>query len=231
MEYPLGSVYKPEYNDFPDIIQYQPTIPTVSSPECEYDLPFYMTKETLFDTEIFRSFVGNIVSRFRKSKYYKAYKSYLMDLGLNRSQTMGNVTEEMAPIEMHHTIITIYDITIMVTEHIINTVGMVSSFDVVQILILIHQQNLVPLTFLDETSHQMYHSDVDNFLPANMVFGKFWELMYMFRYGITLDIARKFIVYINRNYNNEDPMVVKVRDDILSFASYNEYGQQQNVYF
>jgi hypothetical protein len=183
-----------------------------------------MTRETLFDTEIFRDFVGNIVSRFRRTKYYKAYKSYLMDLGLNRSQVMGNITEEMAPIEMHHTIITVYDIAIMITEHTINTVGMVSSFDVIQMLIIAHQQNWVPLTFLDETSHQMLHSDIDSFLPANMVFGKFWQLLYAFRYGITLDIARKLLVYIDRYYNNTDPMVVKVRQDILSFASYNEYG-------
>lgn len=228
MEYLMGSLYHPEFNQYPAVIQYQETIPVISSQECEFDLPMYMTKETLVDSETFRDFVGNAVSRFRKTKYYKAYKSYLMSIGINRSQTLGNITEDMAPLEMHHNFLTIYDISIMVTEHVVNTVGMISSFDLIQLLILAHQSNSVPIVFLDETSHQMFHSDIDSFLPPNQCFGRWWQLLYDYRYGITLDIARKVLLYIDRYYKNDDPMVVQVRNDILSFASQNEYGGYTN---
>ena len=60
-------------------------IPWVSSPNAECDLPFAVTRDVLLDVEVYKSFLTNSISRFRQSKYYKAYKSYLMGLGLDKS--------------------------------------------------------------------------------------------------------------------------------------------------
>ena len=224
MQYLTPLQYRPEYNQFPEVIQYQNTNPTVCSQESEYDLFFYMTKDTLIDTELFRSFITNAITRFRRSKYYKDYKSYLMSIGLNRSQTLGNITDDMADLELHNNFLTIYDIAIMITEHVINTVGMISTFDLIQILILAHQNNWIPIVFLDETSHEMFHSDIEAFLPPSMCFGQWWVLLYEFRFGITLDVARKVMLYINRYYKEDDVMMVQLREDILVFAENNEYA-------
>ncbi len=218
-----------EYNPLPGIITYDTEAnPTLHSPSASYDIPFYMTKESLMDIDLYRAFIKNCVSRFRHSRYYKQYKAYLIGLGLDHSQILGNIDDTMANIEMHHSIITIFDIALMITEHLINTVGRVTTFDVVQLLIEEHQQNNIPLVMLDETSHELLHSNMDNFLPPTMTYGKWWVLLYKYRFGITIDIAKKILQYISRYYKDYAPMSVKVRSDILSFAQYNEYGAPYN---
>ena len=51
-----------------------------------------------------------------------------MTLGLDHCQFMSNIDAEMANVEMHHNVLTIYDIAIIITEHVINTVGYISTF-------------------------------------------------------------------------------------------------------
>ena len=55
-------------------------------------------------------------------------------------------------------------------------------------------------------------------------FGKWWELIYNYRYGITIDIAKKIIMFIQQYLDdNNYQMMIKLRDDLLGFAQYNEY--------
>ena len=88
-------------NQYPDIIVYDENNPTIHSPYSEVDVYFYQTAETLQDIDTFRNFLKNAESRFRASKEYKAYKSYLMNMGINRCQEFGNITDEDATIELH----------------------------------------------------------------------------------------------------------------------------------
>jgi hypothetical protein len=219
-----------EYNPIPGVISYDTdTNPTLHSPTAEYDIPFYLTKDMLMDVDLFRAFIKNCVYRFRRSRYYKQYKAYLMSLGLDHSQILGNIDDTMANIELHHNIITIFDITLMITEHIINTVGRATTFDVIQCLIEEHHLNNIPIVMLDETSHEKYHDDSESFLPPTMTFGRWWVLLYKYRYGISMDIAKKILRYISKYYNNADVLSIQLRSDILSFASYNEYGAGYNT--
>lgn len=229
IDYRNNTLLQEKYNPLPGIITYDTTQnPTIHSPSSTYDIPFYMTKETLMDIDICRNFVKNCIFRFRRSRYYKAYKGYLLNLGLDRSQIFGNIDITKANIEMHHAILTIFDIALLITEHMINTVGRVCTYDIVQILIEEHFNNNIPIVMLDETSHELYHADIENYLPPDMVFGKWWILIYKYKYGITMEIAKKILIYIARYYNNNTPMKVSLREDILSFAKYNEYGCEYN---
>lgn len=217
-----------EYNKFPDIIRFDQENPCLSSPECDYDLYFYQTRTTLIDVDVYRNFIKNVIARFRRSKHYKTYKSYLMSMGFDRCQVMGNVTSEDVGdngIELHHNIIGVYDIAIMICEHTLNTVGIISSFDLIQMLIQEHYMNNIPIVFMSETAHQMYTADPNAYIPPEMTFGKWWELLYRYRYGITLDIAYKILKYIKK-YQDKLPITIDVtqQEQILSFAHYNEYG-------
>lgn len=215
----------PDYNLYPDVIKYDIKNPYIHSPNADYDIYFYQTKETLADVEIYREFIKNAENRFRRSAYYKTYKSYLIDLGLDRGQVMGNITTEDATIELHHNILNLFDITLMICEHVINTVGVITTFDLVQILIMEHMENRIPITFLPKTAHQMYTGNSQSYIPPNMTFGKWWELLYRYRYGITLEIAYKIVNYI-RKYQNELPISIDIQqqEQILNFAYYNDYG-------
>ena len=217
------------FNPLPGIITYDTEVnPTIHSPSAEYDIPFYITKEYVMDIDLYRNFIKNCVYRFRRSRYYKQYKAYLMGLGLDRSQVLGNIDDTMADIEMHHAILTIFDITLMITEHLLNTVGRATSFDVIQLLIEEHHQNNIPIVMLDKTSHEMLHSDMDNFLPPSQVFGRFWILVYKYRYGISIDVAKKLLAYISKYYKDYPPMSIQLRSDIMNFSSYNQFGEPYN---
>ena len=201
--------------------------PTLTSPNSIIDLPFEMTRETMLDVETYKFFITSSISMFRSSKEYTAYKSYLMSLGLDHCQIFGYLGEDelgAKKIEMHHNFLTIYDIAFLITEHTLNTIGHLTSFDLVDILIEEHKNNRIPIVMLSKTPHQLYHSDNNNFLPPDMTFGKWWELIYIYRFGISTDIAKKIIMFIQQYLDDKNyRMMIKIRDDILGFAQYNEY--------
>ena len=227
---PSTFMVRHEFNEFPDIIQYDDVNPTISSPNSMYDIQFYMTKESLLDVDLYRQFIGNAVGRFRRSRDYKAIKSRLMSMGMDHCQVLGYIQDDvMAKVEMHHNILGIRDIALMITEHIVNTVGMISSFDLIQLLVLEHRLDNVPIVMLSETIHEMYESDPNSYLPPNMTFGKWWELLYRYRYGITLDIANKVISYINKTVNRADPYSdfwIQLRSDVKDWSMFNGYGTE-----
>jgi hypothetical protein len=214
-----------QYNQYPNIISYNKDNPTVHSPYADIDIFFYQTIETLQDIDTFRNFLKNAETRFRASKEYKAYKSYLMSMGLNRCQAMGNITEEDANIELHHNVLGLFDICLLITYHTINTVGCITTFDLIQLLIQEHYNNRVGVTFLSKTAHQVYTNDPEGFIPPEMTFGKWWELLSEYKYGITYEIANKVIKYIKK-YQDHFPMSINLpqQEQILSFAEFNEFG-------
>ena len=214
-----------------EYINTQDPIPAIYFPRCEYPLTFYQTRDTLADMDRYKAFIDNCTHRFRKSRTYKSYKSYLMSMGLDRCQVIGNIQDGMANIEMHHNFLTIYDITILISQHILNTVGRCTTFDIVALLMQEHRNNNIPIVMLSETVHQLYHNNPDFYIPISMTFGKWWDLLIKYRYGITLDIAYKVVKYIqNCQRNNELNSVefFKLSDDIKNWGEYNEYNYYNN---
>ena len=214
-----------------EYINTQDPIPAIYFPRCEYPLTFYQTRDTLADMDRYKAFIDNCIHRFRKSRTYKSYKSYLMSMGLDRCQVIGNIQDGMANIEMHHNFLTIYDITILISQHILNTVGRCTTFDIIALLMQEHRNNNIPIVMLSETVHQLYHDNPDFYIPISMTFGKWWDLLIKYRYGITLDIAYKVVKYIqNCQRNNELNSVefFKLSDDIKNWGEYNEYNYYNN---
>ena len=218
-------VVRTEYNQYPDIIIFDDKNPTVRSPYASNDLMFYQTKESFMDIDVFRNFLKNAEQRFRACAEYKAYKSYLMEMGIDRCQVFGNVTADDADIELHHNVLGLFDICLLIASHVVNTVGIISTFDLIQLLIQEHYANRVGITFLSKTAHQIFTNDYDAYIPPEMTFGKWWELLSIYRYGITYDIAYKVINYLKK-YQDQLPTSLNImqNDQILSFAHFNEYG-------
>lgn len=206
-------------------------IPAICFPGSDGPLLFYQTRDSLLDIEVYKSFIDNCIRRFRKSRSYKAYKAYLMSLGMNRCQINGNIQDGMADIEMHHNFLTIYDITILISQHLLNTIGRCTTFDVVALLEQEHRLNNVPIVMLSETAHQLYHDTPDFYIPISMTFGKWWDLLVKYRYGITLDIAYKVINYIHlcqRNNELTDIQFYRFSNEIQQWGEYNSYGYFNN---
>lgn len=195
--------------------------PTLKSPYTPFELPFYHTLESMADVSEYSAFINNAVHRFRASRTYKNYKGFLLSLGLNRSQVHGNITSEMADIEMHHHMLTIFDIAFVITEHMLRTKGQLTTFDLVLLLKREHRLHHICLVMLDKTSHQVQQSNKDFFIHPKMCFGNWIEFLNDYPYGITKDIAAKIISYLEKAdkiKDTDDASYLNLRQQILDWS-------------
>ena len=196
--------------------------PTISSPFSPFVIQFYQTPESLNNIEDYRIFLKNVESAFRTSREYKAIKSRLLESGMTNCQVHGNLNSEMVDIEMHHNMLTLFDLAMIITEHLIRTVGKVSTFDVVRLLIDAHNNNEVLLIMLSKTPHQVYHNNPEFFLPFEMCIGEPWKFLEKYKYGITQDIAYKILRYLRQEEKNDgkinDQGLLNIRNTILSWS-------------
>lgn len=209
-------------------------IATIYFNGAQYPLQFYQTKETLADMDRYKTFIDNCTRRFRKSRTYKSYKAYLMSMGLDRCQINGNIQDGMADIEMHHNFLTIFDITILISQHILNTVGRCTTFDIISLLAQEHKENHIPIVMLSETAHQLYHNDPNFYIGQDQCFGDWVSLLIRYRYGITIDIAQKVIKYIqvSQQHNELNNLqYYQIQDHVLSWGNWNEYNYYNSNYY
>lgn len=216
-----------QYNPLPGIETYQERMnPYLTSPNSTYSIGFYQTRDSLLDIDTYRSFLKNCETRFRHSATYSNYKGFLIGIGMDRCQVHGFINAEMegVSIEMHHAILTLFDICLMISEHILNTVGFVSTFDVVQALKEEHKANNVPLVMLSKTPHQLYHNDSSQFfIHPNMCFGKWPVLIEKYKMGLTQDVAFKLLRYLKQAINTEGTTtgdLLVLRDKIKEWSGY-----------
>lgn len=211
-----------QYNPLPGVDSYQENMnPTLRSPNSPYILPFYQTRESLIDIDNYRNFLKNIESKFRKSATYTGYKAHLMNLGFNHCQVHGNINSEMAELEMHHAILTLFDIALMISEHFINTIGYVTTFDVVQALKEEHRHNNIALVMLSKTPHQLYHNDSSFFIHPSMCMGNWPLLIEKYKYGLTQDVAFKLLYYLKKAIEigeTTDNGLLDLREKIMNWS-------------
>lgn len=211
--------------------------PSIRSENCSYPLQFYATEESFVDIEFYKRFLENAISRFRTSRTYKNYKGYLMSLGMNKCQILGNIDENMADLEMHHNFLTIFDIALMITEHTVKTKGYISTFDLVMLLKQEHRENRIPLVMLTKTVHQLYHANEDFVIPAQYCFGYWQELLIKYHKGITRDIAYKCLNFIQKSMEVEQVgtnyqlanNILQLRQNIIDWSYLNEYGSTMRI--
>ena len=229
IQYPVTQDYNGQ-----DIITFGDYNPTLRSPGGDAELSFYSIKSSLNDPERYKRFLKNIESQFRSCKEYKIYKGCLMNMGFDHCMVMGNIEagdgkDDKVDIELHHNIINLFDVCILICEHILNTIGQVCTFDVLQLLIFEHFDHRVPVCFLSTTMHEMYTNDPNAYIPPDMTIGRWWELIDKYRYGITFEIAQKVLRYITK-YQNQIPVSISPmqQEQILNFAYYNTFGINQS---
>lgn len=199
--------------------------PTIQSPNSLYQIQFYQTLETTINVEDYKKFLDNAVSAFRHSPAYKIYKGKLIEKGLDRCQVLGNITNEMATIEMHHCILTIFDIACIISNHIINIKGKISTFDLIYLLKKEHKENNIPICMLSLTSHQLYHNNDEFYVSPESVIGNWYRLIERYHTGLTTDIAFKILFYMKKAQDKEgksdDADMLKVRDTIYNWMYLN----------
>ena len=114
--------------------------PIIQSPD-NTEIYFSQTRDTLLDTELYSRFIHNIENTFRRSEFYRQYKSFVLGNGLDRDSMMPNINGDVANIELHHHLPTLLQATIMIVEHQLNVNGCVNTFEVIELLEQSHRNN------------------------------------------------------------------------------------------
>lgn len=206
--------------------------PTLTSKNADFVIPFALTKEVSYDLEEYKKFLDSAIREFRHSRTYSHYKAYLYSIGLNCCQFHPYINssndedhDDMASLEMHHCMLNIYDIAVLITEHILNTYGAITEFDLSDLLRYEHTQNRIPIVFLCKTCHQLYHHKY-LYIHPNMIFGKWWELIENYKNGLNRDIAYKMLLYLNKSLDGRFPLeeekaktLLKLRNEIYDWST------------
>ena len=218
----------------PDLAVYGDLInPTLYSPNSPFVLQFAQTRESLMDVDVYRNFLYSAITALRQSEFYKHYKAYLISLGINKCQMHPNIVADEdgpATLELHHHVITILDMALLITEHVLNTYGSITSFDLEELLRQAHKDNQLNVVFLCKTCHELYHnnSNGDFKLPFQMGFGKPFELLDKYKFGITRDFAMKLYFQLKNDLYNIDERdekivnLLKIRDNVIKWSDDND---------
>lgn len=233
--------------NYPDILISNLEVnPEISSPNADYSINMTFTKDQKYDFEEYEKILKSAIKNFRNSNTYRHYKSYLYNLGINCCQFHPYITNndefEMASLEMHHCMLTIYDIAIIIMEDYINRYGSITEFDLADLLKIEHTNNRVPIVMLCKNCHQLYHNKSLYVYPSQ-VFGKWWELIETYSLGWTREICEKLMKYIYRGLNDKEryreednKRLLELRDNIESWANLrgvnidvdeNDYGDKR----
>lgn len=201
---------------------YNPTIVSPNSPHC---IQLYQTRESLMDAESYQNFLANVERGFRSSRRYTKYKGFLYNLGLDRCQVHGNLTADMVSLEMHHNMLTLYDLALIITEHILNTYGYVTTFDVISALKKEHSLHHVQLIMLSVTPHQIYHDNQEFFIHPSMCIGDWATFLRTYNQGLTQDVSFKILFYLNEAIEKggtDDNDLLALRDEIMDWSGLND---------
>lgn len=204
--------------------------PSIISPNAYSSISFGMDREQTYDYEEYKSMIYSSVREFRKSQTYSHYKAYLMNMGLNRCMFhphIHNPTEEdqVATLEMHHCPITIHEIAYLISNHYINSGNILTEFDLSELLRIEHIENRVGVVMLCKTCHQLYHHSYLYIHPLQ-IFGKWWELLYKYPLGVSDDLKRKLLYYIDNSIDNkyekkkeDNEKLLKLREKVVDWSN------------
>ena len=158
----------------------------------------YIKREDINDKLIKR--IERII---RSSIEYKEYIKFLKEeLDLNYCSFFSNVNWDDVTIEMHHSLFTLYDITVTV-------------WDVADEVMLIHYSNIIALTPLSTTVHELVHTG-DVFVPLQM------------QYGDWITFWNEYKNYMTSDQTNHMKNILKSSNECLK--DYNVYGILERKY-
>lgn len=205
------------------MLDYNTTNPVIGDPSHDTPIFFKQTRETLLDCEEYSRFVYSIENQFRRSRFYKDYKSSVMNRGLFFDQQMRAITSEMADIELHHHLPTLKDATIAITESFLTEAGGVTTFDVIKALEEAHRNNMMGIIMLSSTIHQLYESGCGAFISITQLYGNPFAFIDRYSRYFTLDMSFKILMQFKQEeqYGNRTvwKQIAKAREQMLDWSN------------
>lgn len=198
-------------------------------------IAFKQTYQDTLNTDEYSSFIHNIESMFRKSRFYKDYKANIFAQGIDYDQQMRGLKSNMADIELHHHMPTLKDATIIFSEKRIKLFGNVTTFEVLGDLINAHRRNIMGVMMMSVTNHELYHNDPTAFISMNQLYGQpliFLQENYQY---FPMDIAYKWLLQFKQeeqyNQNTYWPTLAIAKQYLVQSNPYNTFDlQNKNSY-
>jgi len=202
----------------------------ISSDRSGEILPFFKEESYILDNSNFIKFIKNVEMQVRTSKEYRAYIKYLKeDLSppLNHCMVYSNITDDVAPIEMHHgPIFTLFDyVEIIMCWHFKQNVQF-SSSKIFHVVMEEHRLNNVQVVMLSEAVHKAMHNtksgNEPRFIDYRMSHGDIVSFLNKYYTGLSFNhigkLKRYFDTYeknLNKKESFFDEFITKWCDEIL----------------
>lgn len=176
------------------------------------------------DGEYLNRFIKNVESLFRRSPYYSYYKAHLINnVNLSRCQLQSNISCDVADLEMHHVILTLYDEILTITKSFLRQGIAINSFIVLREIIDCHKNNIIPLVMLTKSNHERCHKE-NLIIPYESVYGDLKSFLMKYQNGITYPILYKIRDYCNKN-NMSDSNIIEMINIVAGIGNwYNSIG-------
>ena len=179
-------------------------------------LPFNKKDKYFMNPLDFVKFVKATEATIRHSDEYARYIAYLKnDVGLKRCALYSNIDADLASIEMHHFIFTLYDHVEIQISHLFHQGDRINSSNVTHNVLKDHFDNIILIVPLCEMAHKAYH--------AHLLSKKNGQ-------GDGKD--KDFFIDINSAWGDLGKYIEKYKDDLTSshFMKLKEYFDQYNKY-
>lgn len=152
------------------------------------------------NTKSVNKFIRNIESRIRTSKEYNDYIGFLNnELRIDRCSIFGNITnDDDVSLEFHHYPFTLYDIVEIVINDKVKRNEKFTSFDIISEVLDLHKKNMIGLTKLCKTAHELVH-DGQIFVKLESVFGKVNSFIEIYEDSIPEELKKKYNDLIEMN--------------------------------
>ena len=153
---------------------------------------FYIYKE-----DINEKLLKKLVTTVRNSLEYKEYIQFLKDeLDMNYCSFFNNINWDYAEIDMHHVMLTLYDIIYIVTMKKLNEESNITIYDIMEEVMKLHYECKVLLIPISKTIHELVHSG-DIFIPIQYAFGNFNEFYNEYKNYFTTEQKELIKEYIS----------------------------------
>ena len=197
--------------------------PVIGDPSQFNHIQFYQTAETLMDPDEYTKFIYSIENQFKRSRFYRDYKSYIYNQDLGYDQFMRNINSGMADIELHHHLPTLKDATIVICEYYLQTLGKVCTFDAIKSLEEAHRQNMMGVVMLTTTNHQKQRIDPTVFISISQLRGYPFKFLDVYGKHFTAEIAYKWLLQFRQEeqYGNKSmwSSIARARDQIINWSN------------
>jgi hypothetical protein len=203
----------------PDII-YEKTgnSPVIDAQTSMYQIPFNKNEEYFSSLESYNNFVKAVEKLVRTNDRYKRYIKHLKKIvGLNKCQVLSKITDDDAPIEMHHgPILNLYDYCVIMIDFYLSKGWKVTTFRIADAILYEHEQNRIQIVMLSETVHQEVH-EREIFINYKQGYGDLRAFIDKYGAVINDDIKERINRYIDKSimYDSNDYGIFRLSETLI----------------